>query len=296
MSSLLPVLLIQQLNVPVADGHFPLAGRWLASSTAAAATLLGIAFSGITWVGVRRMVGFLVALWSLVSLARSGVTCGVYRDQNSLMRVQDEIFLATPAELRTKDRQCDFVERQVVRLLADKPQQALDALDGRVRGCPTVERFQLLQLRALVDLGRHSEAYPVATALLQGQSMEPRYHTEAYYLAGVAAEATGHLRLAEVWLRSARDLGNPSCNLPVTLGRLLASTSRVEEAASEYQRAADCSPNDARSLLAAVSLWLRAKNPRAAAAALAAARLRPMDATQRDLAQRLENQVRSRPD
>ena len=287
-ASLGPILFVSQLRVPVAPGFFPLAGRWVASATAASAMLVGLALSRMPWARWGKALYAVAALWTLILLALSSATHGMYRDEESLMAVQDEAFLATPPAQRTLHARCDFLERQALRLItARKAQQALFELDGHEAECPDGARFRLLRLGALVDLSRFVEAYGVAESLLRTEAMESRYHSEAYYLAGVAAEATGHLLSAERWLRSARAIGNPSCNLAATLGRLLAATGRLAEGASEYERAARCSGSDPRPRLAAAALWLKAERTDLAAADLASARALPLDAEQLKLVEQL---------
>jgi hypothetical protein len=293
IAALSPVLLVTDLNVPVAPGFIPLAGRWVAPSTAAAAVLFGLAITGLPWTRVRTAVYGVTAVWAAFLLVRSGATHGIYRDQQAIMRFQDQLFLATPPAQRTRVDECDYLERQILSSLDEgTPKHALAEIAGPAQSCPDMARFDLLRLRALIDLARFADAFAVAQSLLGSEKMESRYHAEAYYLAGVAAEATLHLVQAETWLRSARALGNPACNLAVTLGRVLAKTGRSAEAALEYERAARCAPSDPRPWLAAAGLWMQVGRSDKVAQDLARARALPLDAGQRALLEQLTGQRR----
>lgn len=288
IAALSPVLLVTDLNVPVAPGFIALAGRWVAPSTAAVAVLVGLVIDRVPWSRLRLAILGVTAVWGAFMLARSGDTA-FYRDQQSIMRLQDQVYLATPVAQRTRVDACDYLERSILRSIeGGKPGAALTEVD-RAQGCPDAGRFDLLRARALVDLARFSEAFPLAQALIVTGRMERRYHGEAYYLAGVAAEATGHLDLAEAWLRSARAIGNPACNLAVTLGRLLAKTGRVQEGALEYEAAASCVGSDPRPWLAAAVLWKQSGRSDEVAKAVARARALPLDSEQRALLDRLVN-------
>jgi hypothetical protein len=286
IAALSPVLLVTDLNVPVAPGFIALAGRWVAPSAAAAAVLVGLVMDRVPWSHLRVAILGVTAVWTAWSLARSDAN-GFYRDQESLMRLQDQLYLATPAAKRTRVDDCDFLERSMLRSIeGGRTAEALAAFD-RAQGCPDAGRFDLLRVRALVNQSRFAEAFPLAQALLAGGRMERRYHGEAYYLAGVAAEATGHLDLAEAWLRGARAIGNPACNLAVTLGRLLAKTGRVQEGATEYEAAAACAGSDPRPWLAAAVLWKQLGRSEEVARIVARVRALPLDREQRALLDRL---------
>ena len=289
LASLAPILLVSELNVPVASNLFPLAGRWVATAAAVAAILMGLLCGWLPRPWLRTALVALTAGWALVELATSGSSHATFRDTESLGRRQDAVFLAIPEAQRTLMDRCDFAERQILRAInAGHPQDSIEQLDALNKDCLIGDgRFRLLRLRALVDLSRFDEAFTVADALIRDDAMESRHHAEAYYLAGVAASATQRWQAAETWLRTSAKLGYPSCNLGVTLGLVLAQTGRLAEAAGAYEGAGRCAQSDARPWLAAAMLWLKVQQPGQAAVDLEHARQCPLDGEQRQLADRL---------
>ena len=259
--SLAPVLLVSQLNVPVAASRYALADRWALPAIAAGAVLLALIGNSLA----RRPVS-LVAGWPppsgwLVTLALSGRTHAAYRDTETLAASQDARYQATPERLRALEDRCDYLERRLHQALRERdPARALAQAGAPPPGCPHPARFTLLRLVALTHLRRFSEASAEA-ARLEGEQLEPRYHGQAAYHAGLAHAETGDLDRAETELRQASRLGHRSCNLPTQLGRLLARRNQLRPAAQEYERAAACSPGDPRPLLAAASLWAAATDP-----------------------------------
>ena len=292
LASLAPILLVSDLNVPVALNLFPLAGRWVAPVVAVSAILMGLAVGWRGWLPRPRLRVVLIVVaagWALVELATSGSSHAAFRDTDSLVRQQDAAFFALPEARRTLTDRCDFAERQILRAIKEEhPQQSIEQLDALDKDCLIGGgRFRLLRLRALVDLSRFDDAFVVAVALFREDVMERRHHAEAYYLAGVAASATHQLQTAESWLRTSMVLGYPSCNLRVSLGLVLAQTGRIVEAAGLYEEAGNCALTDARPWLAAATLWMKAQQPGQAGAALERALHCPLDGDQRQLAERL---------
>jgi tetratricopeptide (TPR) repeat protein len=207
------------------------------------------------------------AVWVVASLLLSGQTHAPFRNIDTLTAHQDQQYLALPERLRTVEDRCDFVERRMHEALSRRAPsialgRALEAAD-----CPQPARFTLLRLMALTQMARWAEA-SAAAAQLEHQRVEPRYHGQAAYHAGLAHAELGQLARAESELRQARRLGYPSCNLPALLGRLLARRNQLAPAAEEYERAASCTA-DPRPLLAAASLWAAAAQPARARALLA---------------------------
>jgi hypothetical protein len=289
LASLAPILLVSELNVPVAPNLFPLAGRWVAPAVAAASILTGLLHGWLPRPWLRSALVALTSGWALFELATSGSSHGTFRDTESLVRQQDAAFLAMSEAQRTLMDRCDFAERQILRATNEgRPQKSIEQLDALNKDCLVGSgRFRLLRLRALVDLSRFDEALAVANALFREDAMESRHHAEAYYLAGVAASATQQWSAAETWLRTSSNLGYPSCNLNVTLGLVLAQTGRLAEAAGAYEGAGRCASKDARPWLAAAMLWLKAGQLGQAAVDLEHARQCPLDGEQRQLADRL---------
>jgi hypothetical protein len=289
LASLAPIVLVAELNVPVAPNLFPLAGRWVASAAAVAAILTGLFHGWLPRPWMRTAFVVLTAFWSLVELATSGSSHAAFRDTESMVQRQDAGFWAKPESQRTLMDKCDFAERQILRAINEgHPQKAIEQLAALNKDCLIGGgRFRLLQLRALVDLSRFDEAFAVAESLFREDVMESRYHAEAYYLAGVAASSTRQWKAAEAWLRAASSMGYPSCNLGVTMGLVLAQTGRLAEAAGAYEGAGRCSSSDARPWLAAAMLWVKAQQPGHAAVDLVRARQCQLDSEQRQLADHL---------
>ena len=256
--SLAPVLLVSELNVPVAASRYALADRWVLLAIAAGTVLLALVG---TWLGRRLVsygIGLATALWVVATLGFSSRSHAAYRDTDTLAAFQDARYQAMPERLRTLEDRCDHVERRMHQALRERaPDGALVESRGLPAGCPHAGRFSLLRLVALTQLGRFSEASAMAAAL-EGERLEPRHHGQAAYHAGLAHAELGDLPRAETELRQASRLGYPSCNLPAQLGRLLARRNQLQPAAQEYERAAACSPGDPRPLLAAASLWAAA--------------------------------------
>lgn len=289
LASVAPILLVSELNVPVAPNLYPLAGRWVATAVAVAAILTGLFHGSLPRPWLRHALVVLTGCWALVELTHSGASHAAFRDTKSLTERQDAEFLATPESRRTLIDRCDFGERQIVRAIDDgHPQVALEQLDALDRGC-LVEggRFRLLRLRALVDLSRFEDAFAVADSLFREDVMERRHHAEAYYLAGVAASGTRRWNEAEVWLRTSASLGYSSCNLGVNLGLALAQTGHFAEAADAYEEAGRCASNDARPWLAAAMLRVQTQQGGQARDDLARAHQCPLANEQRELAERL---------
>jgi tetratricopeptide (TPR) repeat protein len=259
--SLAPVLLVSQLNVPVAASRYALADRWALPAIAAGAVLLALIGASLARRPVSIGAGLITAIWVAGTLALSGRTHAAYRDTETLAAFQDARYQATPERLRALEDRCDYLERRMHQALRERdPARALAQAGAPPPGCPHPARFTLLRLVALTQLRRFSEASAEA-ARLEGKQLEPRYHGQAAYHAGLAHAETGDLDRAETELRQASRLGYRSCNLLTQLGRLLARRNQLQPAAQEYERAAACSPGDPRPLLAAASLWAAARDP-----------------------------------
>jgi hypothetical protein len=262
LASLSTILLISDLNVPTSPLFHPLSGRWVLMAVAASSLLasLGLDALGPRWPRLRLVLLGLVGVWSVFLLLRSGGDHQVFRDDLTLAQASDRDYLALPERLRSHADRCGYAERQVLRAIDGKDVKgALDRLDSTPRECLEETRFSLLRTRALVDAGRFPEAWQVAEPAIRTGSIEPRYHAEAYYLAGVAALAVGRTPDAEAYLSAALRMGHTSCNLPVKLGMTLAKLGKTAEAAASYESAATCvGGSDARPWLAAATLWMQA--------------------------------------
>ncbi len=267
--SLAPVLLVRQLNVPVAASRYALADRWALPAVAGAALVLAVIVAGLNRRALSVAVAALTGLWVVTTLALSGATHAPFRDTETLAAFQEQQYEALPERLRTLEDRCDHVERLLHQALRARAPEVAVARGAEVPpDCPQPGRFGLLRLIALNQLGRFTDAAAVA-GQLEHQALEPRYHAQAAYQAGLAHLELGDHARAERELRQATRLGHPACNLPAQLGRLLAQRNDIAGAAAEYERASSCAPTDPRPAMAAATLWLSAGQRARAAAVLA---------------------------
>ncbi|MDY0060800.1 MAG: hypothetical protein RBU45_13390 [Myxococcota bacterium] len=269
LASLLPVLLVPELHVPNVAGKIPLADRWALQAALASAALLPLLARHLG-PRPRRLLGLALAGWVGASLLLATELRAPYASELALLELEDRRLAETPAPYRTEADRCRLATRSLVRAgLQGQDEELLQRFAALSPTCQARPENRFNQLAALVRLGRTAEAVPLVPGLLHAIPPASRDRAPLLQLGGQALLAEGSPAAAVELLEEARRLGLPDCGLRLHLGRALALTGQLDQAAGRFEEGADClqargEPVPPLVRLAAAQAWLAAGQPRRA--------------------------------
>jgi len=184
-----------------------------------------------------------------------------------LLELEDRRLAETPAPYRTEADRCRLATRSLVRAgLQGQDEELLQRFAALSPTCQARPENRFNQLAALVRLGRTAEAVPLVPGLLHAIPPASRDRAPLLQLGGQALLAEGSPAAAVELLEEARRLGLPDCGLRLHLGRALALTGQLDQAAGRFEEGADClqargEPVPTLVRLAAAQAWLAAGQP-----------------------------------
>jgi NADH:ubiquinone oxidoreductase subunit K len=259
--SLAPVVLVGQLHVPNTVGKIALADRWLLPAAVAMQVLLALALSRLVAPRLAHAAMLVAAAWLAVRAADVPRAHASYADEVALMALEEANLQRLPAHLRTDSDACRAATRAMVRAgQQGRPAEVLALATQLPPACRGEPEVQFNRVAALVGMGRFAEAVDSGLQLLGSARLEPRFATAAQALVGRAEAALGRCAQAGPRLRAALRGGSEDCQVPVELGRCVAQTGQIGEAAEYWEQAAGClEPHHPQG---AVAVWLMAAQAR----------------------------------
>lgn len=240
--ALAPVLLVEQIGVPGVAGKLPLADRWLLQPVLAAAVLVGLLEPFFSRHALLLPLSqLLLVVWIPVAMLLASGTHGDYRDELSLMAMEDRRFEAIPQAHRTPQDVCRFLERDLARQTAAKDADKALALARAMedQGCSLSGDPGLNLLSTLVGQARYPEARPLADRLLK-ESGSGRARGWLLYMIGATYVHTGAPGQGLVLLDDAAAMGVNACGLDLARAQALMQLNRSREAAAAFEQTNAC--------------------------------------------------------
>jgi len=201
-SSLAPVLLVEQLNVPGVEGKFPLSNRWLLQAVAAAAILIAVLAAQSRHRHLLRLLAGAVSLWAAVTVAIGPNLHEDYASEESMLRLEDHAFLATPEPFRTQEDRCRAGIRALLRARG-----TFDPFDYVAPACRDRPDDLYNLVAALVGQHRMTDARRLLPDLLANQPPDQRFAAPMRLMAAQILLQSGQPRRAAQLLREAVRLG-----------------------------------------------------------------------------------------
>lgn len=237
--SLLPVLLVDELNVPGVQGKIPMADRWLLPLAVAVQVALAVAIAGL---GPARKVALLA--WSAWCLGRAGMLWAQpdwYQSELHMLDLEDVRDDGVPSAYRSDQDRCRRQTRAVVRAgQQGRPRDVIPLVQAMPEACRAEPEPQFNLLAALVATQQFDQAVPVGRALLQKPPEDRRFHGPLRALLGTALAQTGHGAEAIALLEAALQSGAGGCDVPALLGRALVEAGRAADGGKSLEQAARC--------------------------------------------------------
>ena len=210
--SLAPVLLVQQMNVPNVAGKFALADRWALQASIAVAVFVAARWPSELPKRAHRAATAAVGIWALLAVVAAPSSHAPYRNELSLLDKEDADFALVPAEFRTREDQCRYADRKLVRLLGDGRHADVVALTEAM-DCPREVLRDFNRLAALAALGRWAEADQLADVVLADNGADTRHVPMTLHLKARARLHLGDSAGALRWLDRSRQAGLLNCGL-----------------------------------------------------------------------------------
>jgi hypothetical protein len=248
VGSLLPVLLVAEMNVPGDDGKYALSERWMIQALAASAVVFAWVFDAARpRRGAQAAILGVAGCWVAATLWLAPATHAPYADEISLAALEDRDLEATPERFRTLQDVCRYDDRRVVRRLAARdPNGALDEIAAVSAACPWDFDRRFNELSALVEIGRHQGALLVLEDLGAHPPPDRRTQGNLLVLAGRVHRGLGDAPTAEAAFRGAQRVGAGGCGHLVALAELGAARDAPDSAALAAQARACLGPRTAR--------------------------------------------------
>ena len=239
--ALLPVLAVEQLNVPGVDGKIPLADRWLLPAALAAQVLLAVVLSRLRHRWPARLAFVALLAWTAARLLVVDGQVAAYASEPAMVALEDRHYAALPPEHRTQQDRCRHATRSLVRLgQAGDYAGVLAAATTAEPACQADPEFRFNRLAAQVEAGQFAAAVVAGQGLLRRPTADRRFAAPTRYLLAKALVETGHARQAEPLLQEALRLGLQTCDVASLLARARAAAADWTGAAAWHGRAAKC--------------------------------------------------------
>ncbi len=300
-ASLVPVLLIRELNVPGVDGKYSLANRWMLPSAAAFSVALALLVHEweLRRPRVTMTLAATIAVWSAACLFVAPRVHATYASDGALRGMEERDYLATPERFRTVEDRCRAASRALIRAgEGDKPFNALSFL---LPECANRADDLYNVFAALCRQGRFDDARRILTKVLANPPTDGRFAGPLHRLAGSVWLETGEPARAEKALLEAERLGLTDCSVIVDLGRIRFALSRFAEAARDLDAAISCQTRggalvDPAVVLMGAKSWQMAGDKDAARRTLAGiARAQPVRQEQKGLLTLLRRELTALP-
>ncbi|MCO4762841.1 MAG: hypothetical protein KC502_15105, partial [Myxococcales bacterium] len=300
MATVMPVLIVEQMNVPSVAGKFPLADRWVIGLVGATTLLAALAVQRLMQPRWRHGVAGLVAVWALGMLAIAPAQRALYASELTLLDLEDRSLSLIPAAFHSTEDRCRAIDRQIVRHVAAGQWQGVTTarVAATAAGCPPDFDRDFNHLSALVSLQRWPEAHAKLAPMQAASRRDTRHRATLAYLAGRIHLGRGHPMAAVAAFDRAEKWGLGDCALPARRAMALRQALQAPTAAGGHaagsavtrgrhgRAAADLQRHDAclrrrgqlpapTILLLAAESWAAAGRPADSQRALARARRHP---------------------
>ncbi|MCC6217696.1 MAG: hypothetical protein IT376_22750 [Polyangiaceae bacterium] len=265
--ALAPVLVAERIWVPAVEGKLPFADRWLFHALTPSTLACWFAWERwasrpvTEWLGARHAraaLALCAAGWAGVVTWRTLPARAELANERAMLDNEDRLYyFAVPAEYRTREDQCRFYQRRVVRArAAGRDAEVVDAAREVERHCSDAPDVQIDVLATLLRQQRREEAVALARKLLARPPADRRGHAQLAELAGSALLAGGYPGEAEPLFVQALRLGGGSCRSWIAAGEAARASGQSSRAADHLERAWECGKKADPSLLLAAATWL----------------------------------------
>ncbi|HAN31410.1 MAG TPA: hypothetical protein DCQ06_07415 [Myxococcales bacterium] len=269
-ASLAPVVLVAEMNVPGAEGKFPLAARWASQSVCALMILISIGASHIALPRIEALVAGLFAVWLFALVYNAPRDHSYYATGAGLIALEDLEYARLNPQWRTPQDRCRSRDRAMESLLhQSKGPEVLAAARQLNEACPESPFRRFCLFRALVLTEHYAKAVEIGGSLAKFNAGDLRSQPSVHYLYGQSLSRLGKHRQALEQFAHARTKGYKGCNLHIERAGVLESLKQWGQVAAALEEAMACSGKRPPMMrLYAAQMWHKAARPARATALL----------------------------
>ncbi len=263
-ASLLPVLLVADLNVPGVTEKFPLSERWMVQAVAASTIALLLLASMIPKTEVVMGLQVMVLAWAGVAVSKAPESHHYYASEDGLLALEQKRYEETLEDFRTEEDDCRAADRAFATLYAEEQWTEIAARSPEhLRRCKASSARLLNQLVALTELKRWDQARAAGERLIARGDADTRDLPLAMALTGRAWLQLGQPNRALMRLHRAVRLGQPGCSIHLDIAKASEALQDAHGTAAGLEAAWTCAKSrgerpDPGLLITAAYFWLNA--------------------------------------